>query len=310
MKEHKWILITISGLVILALAAGTLAFSSFSSASAQTSQPGQITGIGFDKQTPPGPRGKMGGGLQNGEKLAEALGITYEELQAAEKSASQAAVQQSLEAGLITQAQADRLLEGGMGFRRGLDRMLLGDESGIDMEALLAEALGVTTAELQAARQQASEAALAQAVEDGRITEDQAELMKMRQLLQGTIDPCALEAEALGVTVEDLQAYRQEGLRRDEILEKLGLTEEEAQAAFQSAYQAAIVKAAADGVITQAQADLLLSEDAAGFPFGRGMGGGRPGGGGGMRPGPGECPPGNFEAPGNQPPAVEESNGL
>ncbi len=80
-----------------------------------------------------------------------------------------------------------------------------------DYDAYLAEALGVSVADLQAARQAAHEAALDQAVAEGVVTAEQAELIKARQALMQYIDKEEILATALGITTEELEAARQEG---------------------------------------------------------------------------------------------------
>ena len=65
---------------------------------------------------------------------------------------------------------------GGMMFG---ERGAMGDLRG-QHDAFLAEALGITVEELQAAQQKAHEAMMAQAVEDGAITQEQADLMAAR----------------------------------------------------------------------------------------------------------------------------------
>ena len=169
--------------------------------------------------------GPVGGGASD-EYLAEALGITADELQTAQQTANEAAIDQALAQGLITQAQADALKEqsgqfdrGGRGFH-GFFGM---DDTTIDMNALLAEALGVTTDELAAARVEAQDLALAAAVEAGRITQEQADQMKAEQALR---------------------TYMQEQ----------GL-----QTQVQTLYENLVNQAVQAGVITQEQADTLLS---------------------------------------------------
>jgi len=174
--------------------------------------------------------------------------------------------------------------------------------SDIDYEALLAEALGISVEELQAAQQQAYSAALDQAVENGDLTSEEADLMRAQQALKDYIDPEALQAEALGMTVEELQAAREEGKSMADLLEEQGLTAAEVRTALQAAYEDAIQQAVSDGVITQEQADLILSN---GFgmrglpglePFGRGGGHGGHGGPGGF---------GEFGVPGTEPPGED-----
>jgi len=177
----------------------------------------------------------------------------------------------------------------------GFDRHMFGSD--IDYEALLAEALGISVEELQAAEQQAYSAALDQAVENGDLTADEAELMRAQEALKGSLDQEAIQAEALGMTVEELQAARDAGTDMAALLDQQGLTSAEYRTALQAAYEAAIQQAVSDGVITQEQADLILD---GGFgmrglpglePFGRGGGPGGRGGHGG---------PGMFGPPGSE----------
>ena len=128
--------------------------------------------------------------------LADALSITPEELQAAREQANQAALEQAIAEGLITQEQADE-----MAARKQTDEAL---QSYLGRDVLLAEALDMTAEELQAAYdegkslsdllsekgldatavrekvQAAHEAALARAVADGVITQEQADELTER----------------------------------------------------------------------------------------------------------------------------------
>ena len=79
--------------------------------------------------------------------------------------------------------------------------------------------MGITTDELQAAYTKAAEARIDQAVADGKLTQEQADLMKGQR---------ALSAD---------QSFK---------------------SAMQTAFEAAVKQAVSSGVITQAQADLIL----------------------------------------------------
>ena len=68
----------------------------------------------------------------------------------------------------------------------------------------LAEALGITLEQLQAARRTAMAAYLADAVTAGDITQEQADLALAKYALRDVIDQKALLAEALGMTTEEL----------------------------------------------------------------------------------------------------------
>lgn len=149
---------------------------------------------------PRGPGGGIGG--PSDTYLADALGITAAELQTAQQKAYEAAIQQALDEGLITQAQADQLKNRTGG--RGMPGMKLwGADADIDQQALLADALGITTAQLDAAQQKAADARVAQAVTDGRITQEQADLMKAEQALTQYIQDKDLYGKAVAAAVAD-----------------------------------------------------------------------------------------------------------
>jgi hypothetical protein len=192
-------------------------------------------------------------GIDQGQALADALGITLEELQAAQETAHAAQIAQMVTDGLLTQEQADQILSGEARFHGGRGHF------GGSGEAL-AEALGITVEALQAAQNEVQAARLAAMVEAGVITQEQADMMAARQAVQDYVD--------------------REGL----------------QAAIQSAYEEAVAQALADGVITQEQADALLSNidniggfggRGFGFDGGPGFGGHGPHGGRGPHGGPG-----------------------
>ena len=129
----------------------------------------------------------------------------------------------------------------------------------IDYDAYLAEALGISVEELQAARETAKQKALEEAIDKGYISEEQVAMMEARQAVMGYIDPEALK--------EQLDTFKQEGadLRSD------------LKAVFEEAMQAAVEQALENGDIDQDQADQLLESGFGGKFGGRG---GHPGRGG------------------------------
>ena len=169
--------------------------------------------------------------------LAEALGITVEELDSAYQAVHVQIVNQAVDDGLLTQEQADQMLSQDvqmdgrhMRFPGHIDR-------GENFNELLAAELGIGVDELLSAYQQAEEAVLEQAYADGKITQDEYERMQLRM----TMNP-----------------YLQESM--------------------QNAYQNAIDSALADGAITEAQAELLMENSGRFEPgFGGPMFGPHPG---------------------------------
>ena len=179
--------------------------------------PAAPTGKGATAQ--PGRGGAWG--ADQGAALAEALGITTDELQAAYEKAGQAALDQAVADGLITQAQADAMAARGLGggFHFGGRGMGMGD---VDEQALLADALGITADELQAAQAKAEAAQLAAAVEAGTLTQEQADALQAERDLRDYVAPRVQQAleDAVAaavdegiVTQEQADAFLQGGLR-------------------------------------------------------------------------------------------------
>jgi hypothetical protein len=260
------VLISMLAVSVLAIAAvsGVLLYRTVSAAAATPNPlPGDQTGRG-------GPGRGFDGGVSN-EQLASALGITVDQLTAAYQKANDAALVQAVADGLITQAQADQLKTNGEAFPFGGRWMGWLKQQGVDYDALLAQALGITTDQLQAAYTKAADARIDQAVTDGKLTQEQADLMKAQRAL---------------------------------------FVNQSFKSAIQAAFEAAVKQAVTGGVITQAQADLILQAasqkgDGMSGPF---MGGpfmGGPGGDGrghgGFGGGPAFGQPGSGPDNGGQP---------
>lgn len=157
----------------------------------------------------------------------------------------------------------------------------------LDYDSFLADALGITVQELQDASSEAHAAMLDEAVAQGLLTEEQVELMEARRSLMEYIDHDELFAEALGISVEDLEEARESDKSLPDLFDELGLEPDEVREAMQAAYENAVQEAVGADVITQSQADQIL-EGEGGFPMFGGRGGFRGHGGffGGERP----CP--------------------
>ena len=247
MNRSKWIRILAGGMLMMVMALG--AFTAF----AQTADDPEATpvtpttedGTDSTEQTvPTSPSGERGHGLGvSDEALAEALGITVEEFQAAEDEARAAAVAQAVADGVLTQEQADAIIANGSS---------RGYHFSYDKNTYLAEALGITVEELEAAKLEVYTAQLDEMVAAGTITQEEADLILAQKAVQSYVDN---------------DAY---------------------QAAVQSLYEDAVSQALADGAITQAQADALLANlanQSFGFPGFGGPGGGHHGHGGHGGPG-------------------------
>ena len=72
-------------------------------------------------------------------------------------------------------------------------------------------------------------------------------------------DVCAAVCDLLGITQDELQAQRQEGLSLVEIAANYGVSEEELVAAIMEVKTAYVEELVADGTITQEQVDVMLA---------------------------------------------------
>lgn len=164
--------------------------------------------------------------------------------------------------------------DGDFGGMRGFGRGgRLGYGISFDYDAYIAESLGVTESELQEARQAAHDAALEQAVTEGVITAEQAELIKAGRALRQYLDPQEILSQALGIDAADFEAARQEGKPLLYLFGELGLDFADVKPAMQSAYEDAIQQAVDDGVITASQAEKFQEKGFGGLGFGmRGRG--------------------------------------
>jgi polyhydroxyalkanoate synthesis regulator phasin len=156
---------------LLGLGAAAILSVSATGVYAQTTTPGQ---------TPPAPLQAPSRGAERNALLAEALGISEEALQAAITTVRNAAIDQAVADGRITQEQADQLKAQTEG--RGFGWGRLG--AGADGDAALAQALGITVEELQAAKAAVQSRLLDEAVAAGEITQAEADLIQARQALQ------------------------------------------------------------------------------------------------------------------------------
>jgi len=223
MKPKKMITILSLSALVIAAAFGAVAYRSAWAASSTASQ----AAIAADSSGILSERGRGPGGGYTDEELAAAMGITVDELTAAQQKAQEAVLAQAVEKDLITQTQADQLKANASLHMRGLLNPTDLAANGIDYETELAKALGISVEKLQAAYTQAFNAHIDQAVSEGTLTQEQADLMKGQKALYA---------------------------------------DQNFQASMKSAYEAAVAQAVKEGVITQAQADLILeNSSAAGF---------------------------------------------
>jgi len=118
------------------------------------------------------------------EDLAAALGISVEDLTAAREKAFTSAVDAALEAEYITASQAETLKAGDPIFRMLYRYLSETERAEFDQEVYLAEALGISETELEAAYDAVRQARIDELVAEGTITQDEADLQAAFQALR------------------------------------------------------------------------------------------------------------------------------
>jgi uncharacterized protein YidB (DUF937 family) len=170
----------------------------------------------------------------------------------------------------------------------------------------IAESAGVEGEELAALMEEALDVALVQAVEDGELTQEQADQIKEHmeerfenrphregphsEELRGRMREAMIDAlaEATGLGVDEINQRMEDGETLHEIAESAGVEDEELATLMEEALDAALQQAVEDGELTQEQADQIkehmeerFEDGFSRMPFG-GMGGGHGKHGGGM----------------------------
>lgn len=174
-----------------------------------------------------------GGPDGSDEDLAAALGISVEDLNAAVEKAFASAVDAALDAEYLTASQAETLKAGSASFRSLYRYLSETERAELEQDAFLAEALGISAEELQAAYDAVRQARIDAMVAEGTLTQEEADLQAAYQALRGS------------TTFE---------------------------ATMKQAMTDAINAEVAAGTLTQAQADLLIANlDESPMGFGMGM---------------------------------------
>lgn len=220
-----------------------------------------------------------------------AITVFQDETPDAPPAANWAAVWEALHSAL-KEAAADAL---GL----SVDELEAARANGTRLRDLLAQQ-GIDPEEFRSAMAAARAAAVQKLLDEGTITQAQADQILRHEGRHGRHDgpdgrsrgPFAeifpqgtrqqILAGALGITVEELEAAHAAGKSLPELVEELGLNLADVQTNVRASFEAMVAQAVADGTITQAQADQILSHRFRGGPGGPrgGRGLGNPGGAG------------------------------
>ena len=149
------------------------------------------------------------------DALLSELGISVEAFAAAREEARVATINEAAAEGWITDDEAAALIENGRGVKLGRGSYYDGV---LDKDAHLAAALGISTAELEAAKDTVREARLAEAVADGRLTAEEAADKTAVYEFKESMDKDTLLAEALGISISELNQARDNNVTFEELL--------------------------------------------------------------------------------------------
>lgn len=192
--------------------------------------------------------------------------------------------------GLVDHETRDAIVADLLGI--SVEELEAAKEEGIRLPELAEEA-GVEMETIREALQAAEIEAINEAVANGDMTQEQADEILARMELKGVIKTIfdrdmanEIVADVLGISVEELQAAKEEGVRLPELAEEAGVDEADIRDAVETAKADAFAQAVADGLLTQEQADEALSHGGPGGHGGPKGGHGGPGGGQGRPQGP------------------------
>ena len=124
--------------------------------------------------------GRLGGPSGDyAEALAEALGISVDELHTAQEAVHDARLAEAVESGMITEEQLAQIAN-----HQRSGYPIRGRFLGEEFMIALAEELGISLEELERAQAKVREDFIAQGVQDGVISTDQVEMMEARNAIR------------------------------------------------------------------------------------------------------------------------------
>lgn len=165
-SRKKWLYLILGGIGALVIVFGA----GFISVQAVGASP-LIHGEG------PGRPGDPSG--EYAEALAEALGITVDELHTAQESVRDARIAEAVESGMITEEQVAQFAD-----HQRSGYPIRGRFMGEEFMIALADELGISPEELERAQAQVQEDFIAQGVQEGVISPDQVEMIKARNAVR------------------------------------------------------------------------------------------------------------------------------
>lgn len=186
----------------------------------------------------------------------ELLGITEAEYETARDEAAVSYNNELVAMGWITAEEAAAENEEGDWARIGRGQYYSGI---LDKDVFIADSLGVSLAEWEAAEDASYAANIAEKIESGRLTAEEAADKQVIHDFKASIDDDSVLAQALGISVAELDEARANNVTYSDLLEELGLTDDEVDAAEEAITAQLVEDAVADGSLTAEQAEQVLN---------------------------------------------------
>ena len=186
----------------------------------------------------------------------ELLGISEADYETARDEAAVAYNNELVAMGWISAEEAAEENEEGDWARIGRGQYYSGI---LDKDVFIADSLGISLAEWEAAEDASYDARIAEKIEDGRLTADEAADKQAIHDFKASIDEDSVLAQALGISVAELDEARANNVTYSDLLDELGLTDDEVDAAEQAITAQLVEDAVADGSLTAEQAEQVLN---------------------------------------------------
>lgn len=164
---------------------------------------------------------------------------------------------------ILTREEKAEVVAGVLGI--SVDELAEAKEAGADMEEL-AETYGTTTDAISDAIYSATVAKVNEMVANEELTQEEADAilarLELKQLYSDIVDEDVLTqaaADAIGISVEEMEAAKEDGTLRD-IMEENEVTRQDVREAVEDAKNQLIDEALANGEITEEQAEQLRDQ--------------------------------------------------
>ena len=186
----------------------------------------------------------------------ELLGITEAEYETARDEAAVSYNNDLVAMGWISAEEAAEENDEGDWARIGRGQYYSGI---LDKDVFIADSLGVSLAEWEEAEDASYAANIAEKIESGRLTAEEAADKQAIHDFKASIDEDSVLAQALGISVAELDEARADNVTYSDLLDELGLTDDEVDAAEEAITAQLVEDAVADGSLTVEQAEQLLN---------------------------------------------------